>query len=131
MMKDMSDYGLNMRNITYKKKQSLEHRRKLISICEDSEDKECKTHVRKSFIYIISKAQAADVQETPQPPEVYIKKRFDTQSLIERFSFRVKGSFYLNNKERGLLKIHFCHTLRINIIWKSKLFSPKKSVTLT
>ena len=120
--------GLEMRNIIYKKKQSLEHRRKLISICENTEDKECKTYVRKSFIYIVSKAEA--VEEHPKPPEIFIKKRFDTQSLTERFSFRVKGSFYLN-QERNLLKVNFCHTLRINIIWKSKIFSPKKSVTLT
>ena len=120
--------GLDMRNITYKKKQSVQHRRKLISICENSEDKECKTYVRKSFIYIVSKAEG--MEEQLKAPEVFIKKRFDTKSLTERFSFRVKGAFYIN-QERNLLKVNFCHTLRINIIWKSKLFSPKKSVTLT
>lgn len=128
-MESLPNQGLDMRNIIYKKKQSLEHRRKLISICENSEDKECKTYVRKSFIYIVSKAETA--QEHPNPPEVFIKKRFDTKSLTERFSFRVKGTFYLNNQDRQLLKVNFCHTLRINIIWKSKIFSPKKSVTLT
>ena len=127
-MEQIPNQGLDMRNITYKKKQSLEHRRKLISICENSEDKECKTYVRKSFVYIVSKAEA--VEENPNPPEIFIKKRFDTKSLTERFSFRVKGSFYLN-QERTLFKVNFCHTLRINIIWKSKIFSPKKSVTLT
>lgn|SRR3989338_11689257 len=120
--------GLNMRNIIYKKKQSLEHRRKIISICENSEDKECKTYIRKSFIYIISKVEA--MGENQNPPEIFIKKRFDTKSLVERFSFRVKGAFYIT-RERNLFKVDFCHTLRINIIWKSKLFSPKKSVTLT
>ena len=127
-MKETPNQGLQMRNITYKKKQSLEHRRKLISICENSEDKECKTYVRKSFVYIVSKAESAE--EQPAAPEIYIKKRFDTKSLTERFSFRVKGSFYLT-QDRNLFKVNFCHTLRINIIWKSKIFSPKKSVTLT
>jgi hypothetical protein len=127
-MQDMPNLELNMRNITYKKKESLEHRRKLISICENSEDKECKTYVRKSFIYIVSKAQEAEAM--PNPPEVFIKKRFDTKSLVERFSFKVKGSFFIN-RDGKLLKVDFCHTLRINIIWKSKIFSPKKSVTLT
>jgi hypothetical protein len=126
---DSISKGVDMRNIIYKKKQSLEHRRKLISICENSEDKECKTYVRKSFIYIVSKVEA--VEANPNPPEVFIKKRFDTKSLTERFSFRVKGTFYINNAERHLMKVNFCHTLRINIIWKSKIFSPKKSVTLT
>ena len=127
-MRENFHTGLNMRNIIYKKKQSLEHRRKLISICENSEDKECKTYVRKSFVYIVSKAEG--MEEIPNPPEIFIKKRFDTKSLVERFSFKVKGSFYLT-KERILFKVNFCHTLRINIIWKSKIFSPKKSVTLT
>lgn len=127
-MQEMPNRDLNMRNITYKKKQSLEHRRKLISISENSEDKECKTYVRKSFIYILTKAE--EMAENYNPPEVFIKKRFDTKSLNERFSFRVKGAFYLN-KERNLFKVDFCHTLRINIVWKSKIFSPKKSVTLT
>ena len=127
-MESTPNQGLEMRNITYKKKQSLEHRRKLISICEHSEDKECKTYVRKSFIYIVSKAET--IEDQPKPPEVFIKKRFDTKSLTERFSFRVKGAFYIN-QERSLLKVNFCHALRIHIVWKSKLFSPKKSVTLT
>ena len=124
----MPKQGSEMRNIIYKKKQSLEHRRKLISICENSEDKECKTYVRKSFVYIVSKVENAE--EHPNPPEVFIKKRFDTKSLTERFSFRVKGAFYLK-QERSVVKVNFCHTLRINIVWKSKIFSPKKSVTLT
>src|SRR3989338_7916258 len=126
-MQDFPNIDLNMRNIIYKKKQSIEHRRKLISIAENSEDKECKTYVRKSFVYIVSKAETA---VEVNPPEIFIKKRFDTKSLIERFSFRVKGAFYIT-RERNLFKVDFCHTLRINIIWKSKLFSPKKSVTLT
>ena len=126
-MQELPNTGLDMRNIIYKKKQSFEHRRKLISISENSEDKECKTYVRKSFIYILSKAEK--VEENLNPPEIFIKKRFDTKTLSERFSFRVKGSFYLN-KDHGLFKVDFCHTLRINIIWKSKIFSPKKSVTL-
>ena len=126
-MQDIPNRDLNMRNIVYKKKQSIEHRRKLISIAENSEDKECKTYVRKSFVYIVSKAETAGEVNAP---EIFIKKRFDTKSLVERFSFRVKGSFYLT-REQSLFKVDFCHTLRINILWKSKIFSPKKSVTLT
>ncbi|MDZ4242793.1 MAG: hypothetical protein U1D99_08195, partial [Candidatus Omnitrophota bacterium] len=63
-------------------------------------------------------------------PEVYIRKRFNTRTCEEQFSFRVKGHFYIA-QERTQLKVDFCHTLRIHILWKSKLFSPKKPVTLT
>ena len=117
-----------MRDILYKKRQSLKNHRKMISINEHSEDKECKTHVRKSFIYIVK--GVAKVDGAVSQPDIYIKKFFDTKSGREDFSFRVKGAFFMT-RGHGIFKIHFCHTLKINITWKNKVFSPNKSVTLT
>ena len=117
-----------MRHILYKKRQSIKNRRKVISINEHTEDKECKTNVRKSFAYVVSLANPDE--KTLIEPQIYIKKSFDSKSQVEKFSFRVKGAFYMN-KERYTLKVDFCHTLKIDISWKNKVFSPKKSATLT
>ena len=117
-----------MRKILYKKKQSIPHRRKCITIDEKAEDKDCKTHVRKNFIYIVRKIKKT--QKKFAEPEVYIKKTFDSKSCVEGFSFRVKGSFNIN-RVRNTFNVDFCHTLKIDIKWKNKTFSPNKSATLT
>jgi hypothetical protein len=117
-----------MRKICYKKRQSLKNRRKRISIHEVSEDKDCKTDVQKSFIYIVSRV--SQVTGKTQNPEIFIRKAFDSRTRQEKFRFKVKGSFFLT-RDRNLFKVDFCHTLYIAIIWKNKIFSPKKSVTLT
>ncbi len=110
-----------MRDILYKKKQSLKNHRKTISINEHSEDKECKTHVRKSFVYIVTDVQG--IKESVSQPEIYITKSFDAKLYKEIFSFRVKGAFFMT-QERGIFKVNFCHALKINIAWKNKIFSP-------
>jgi hypothetical protein len=117
-----------MRDILYKKRESLKHRRKVISITEHSEDGQCRTAVRKSFIYIVTHAD--DVSKATGKPEVFIRKVIDNKRLEEKFCFRVKGCFYMT-RDRFILKVEFCHTLHIDIVWKNKVFSPKKSVTLT
>ena len=94
---------------------------------EASEDSQCLTNVRKTFIYL---AQEADKQEEVKPPVVHIKKSFDSVSRCERFAFRVKGIFYVN-RNRRLVKVGYCHTLRINLRWKASMTkTPKKSVSL-
>ena len=107
---------------------SLLNRSKAISVSETSEDKECKTYVRKNFVYIVS-PDVEPQEQTINPPDIYIKKSYDSKTKQERFSFRVKGSFYIT-RERAFYKVSFCHSLTINITWKLKVFSPK-SVTLT
>ena len=117
-----------MKRLLYRKKQSLKRRRKAISNKEYSEDKECKTRGRKSFVQKVSRVN--EVEQTDGKPEIFINKKFDKKSQQEEFSFRVKGTFFMT-REQSILKVTFCHTLRIDIHWKSKVFSPKKSVTLT
>ena len=117
-----------MREILYKKKQSLKSRRKMISLSERAEDQECKTYVRKSFIYFVTKV--TDLNQSLSQPEVFVKKSYNSKTKTETFSFRVKGNFYMT-RDRVNLKVKFCHSLRINIFWKTQGISPKKSVTLT
>jgi len=117
-----------MKDILYKKRQSLKNRHKVISISERSEDKDCKTHVRKSFAYMVSKTEPIDYGDGH--PEIYIKKSFNSKTREERFSFKVKGFFFMNQR-RSVLKVDFCHTLNIHIAWKKKAFSSNKSATLT
>ena len=80
-----------MKEILFKKMSDLKRRTKHISIGQESEDKDCKTHVQKSFSYIVSRVDQAE--EEVQPPQIYIKKAFNSKTLVEQFSFEVKGSF--------------------------------------
>lgn len=117
-----------MREILYRKKESEKKHRKMISINEHTEDGECKTHIRKGFVYIVRKVEQIDKKVAK--PEIYIVKSIDSKTRVEKFCFRVKGSFYLT-KDRSIVQVDFYHTLRICLYWKNKIFSPKKSVTLT
>ena len=117
-----------MKEILFKKMSDLKRKTKHLSISQHSEDKDCKTHVQKSFSYIVSMADQAD--EAVNAPQIYIKKTFNSKTMTEQFCFEVKGSFLLSNN-RFLTKVRFHHTLRIDILWKNKVFSPKKSAVLT
>ena len=115
-----------MREILHKTEGILQGRGKAITLREHAEEKECVTDVRKNFIYLATNALSEEKQCIPQ---VHIKKSFDSASHDEKFCFRVKGYFYVNHSRR-LMKVDYCHTLRINLHWKSKTSSPKKSVTM-
>ena len=117
---------LPMRDILHKTTAILHGRGKVVTLREHAEEKECITDVRKNFIYLASEAHG---EEEKSIPHVHIKKSFDSVTHDEKFAFRVKGFFYVNHSRR-LLKVDYCHTLRINLHWKSKLSSPKKSVTM-
>ena len=117
-----------MKNILYKKRQSIKNHRKVVSINEHSDEKDCVTHVRKSFSYIVSRTDNGKYEV--EVPEIFIKKAFDTKQCKENFSFRVRGAFFIK-QNIDIFKVDFCHTLKIELEWKNKAFSPKKSVTLT
>ena len=120
-------YTFAMKEILFKNATSVPKKRKAISISETSEDKECKTFVRKSFIYLVTPQMR--IEQTIPQPDITIRKFYCTKTKEEKFSFRVKGYFYIA-KEYCFLKVSFCHSLKINILWKAKVFSPK-SATLT
>ena len=115
-----------MRDIIHKTAGVLKGRGKVITLREHADEKECTTDVRKNFIYVSTEAQSEEKQPVPQ---VHIAKSFDSVHRDEKFSFRVKGFFYVNHGRR-LVKVAYCHTLRINLHWKVKASSPKKTVTM-
>ena len=117
-----------MREVLYRKWHSPQARRKMMSILETSDEQDCRTKVRKHFVYVVSQEEKMD--EAVNPPRIDIKKHVNTRTNEERFHFRVKGFFYIM-REQKLLKVRFCHSLNISIVWKKKIFSPQKSVTLT
>ena len=114
-----------MRDILHKTTAILQGRGKVITLREHAEEKECVTDVRKNFIYVATEAQSEEKKSIPQ---VHIKKSFDSVTRDEKFAFRVKGFFYVNHSRR-LMKVDYCHTLRINLHW-NKATSPKKTVTM-
>ncbi len=117
---------LPIRDVLHKTKEVLRGRGKTVIIREHSEDRECASDVRKTFIYI---AEEADIEGEAVTPQVHIEKSFDSANRNENFVFRVRGLFYVN-RNRRLVKVAYCHTLKILLHWKSKESSPKKSVTM-
>jgi len=115
-----------MRDILHKTTAILQGRGKVISLREHAEEQECITDVRKNFIYLATEAQSEGEQSVPR---VHIRKFFDSISHDEKFIFRVKGFFYVNHSRR-LMKVDYCHTLRINLHWKVAVSTPKKTVTM-
>lgn len=107
---------------------NAEARQKVITFSQITEDKQNITAVTKRFNYQVSLA------EEPAPemerPEVFINKYFDKNESVEKFEFKVRGYFYAS-KDNLLVRIDFEHDLNIEIYWKQKVFSPKKSVVLT
>lgn len=117
-----------MRKILYKKHIDLEKREKAYSIHSETEDRKCRTEVRKSFMYAVSKAKES--KPRPKLPLVFIRKTVDTKKGIEEFGFHVKGHFHITHKGEPM-KVRFHHTLDITIRWKAQHFSPNKSANLT
>jgi len=115
-----------MRDIFHKTTEVLHGRGKVITLREHTDEKECVTDVRKNFIYVAAQAQGEERQSIPQ---VHISKSFDSVCRDEKFSFRVKGFFYVNHARRRM-KVDYAHTLRINLHWKIKTSTPKKTVTM-
>ncbi len=115
-----------MRDILHKTTEVLQGRGKVIIVREHAEENECITDVRKNFIYL---AHEVTHEEKQGEPQVHIKKSFDSVSRDEKFSFRVKGFFYVD-RNRRLAKVDYCHTLRINLHWKANSPAPKKTVTM-
>ena len=117
-----------MREILYKKRESVKKRRKVISISESSDKKDYWTSVRKHFIYFVKREET--IGTDLQPPEIHIVKCFNSKTREEKFLFRVKGAFYIaegSQEGQNIFRVDFRHTLNINIKWKRKMFSPKKS----
>ncbi len=117
-----------MKKVRYKRLSEPKQGRKSFGISTRTIEKECNTFVRKKFNYKVSRTNV--IKPKVVPPQIHITKAFNTKRQIERFKFTVKGTFYLTHN-RVLVRVNFQHSLYIQIIWKAKDFSPKKSAVLT
>jgi len=117
-----------MKKVKYRKITNPKKGRKSLAISQRTEDKAAVTHIRKKFIYIVSRTKALNPQNNP--PQIFIRKAICTKRGIEIFSFRVKGTFYTTHK-RSFFKVRYQHVLNIRIYEKRKNLSPKESVVLT
>ncbi len=115
-------YTSNMKEVLHKKRSNLQKGTKLITICSQTADKDGKTRVRKSFLYSVGRAEK--IAFPVHPPQIYIRKSFDTEQKIEKFHFQVKGSFYTTNGEL-MAQVYFHHSLNVQILWK-KVFLPQQ-----
>jgi len=95
----------------------------MVSIDEFSQDKDAKTHVRKSFLYQVSVVEDGSLEE--RAPEIHIQKRIDTKRQFEEFCFRTNGSFCMSNGDQ-VVRVEFSHALKIQMHWKHKVFLPQK-----
>jgi len=116
-----------MKEMLHKTREAFHKRVKIVTIEENSEDKECVTNVRKDFVYVVCAAEEESTQN--DQPQIQIRKSFDTKTRSEKFAFKIKGSFFVN-KNRRIFRVLYCHALKIDLLWKVKVFSPKKSVTM-
>jgi len=117
-----------MKKILFRKLMDIEKGTKAFSITQKNEDKDCITHVRKSFVYQLCECEK--VNPEIKPPEIHMRKSLNTKKGLEKCHLEVKGAFFVTSK-RLLMKVNFQHSLDIQILWKTKIFSPKKSEVLT
>ena len=115
-----------MRNLLHKTREVLKGQGRIVLIAEHKEDRECRSDVRKEFVYV---AREAAMEEALPAPQVHIEKSYDSENRDEFFSLRVKGAMYVH-RHRRLMKIGYSHRLRIRLHWKDCVASPKKSVTM-
>ena len=111
-----------MREILYKNLTSLKNKRRVIFVSEKTENKDVLTRIHKVFIYVVTK-EVNTLEDLPAPV-FCITKNYNTKTKEEKFSFRVKGIFYVSKNKRYLM-IHFCHSLRVDISRKSKVYSSR------
>ncbi len=106
-----------MREISYKNLTSPKNGKRIISVNETNENKDCLTHVHKAFIYLVKKEE--NQEGVVAQPIFHIFKSFNTKTKAEKFSFRVKGMFHVV-KGAIVFTVYFCHSLRIDITHKAK-----------
>ena len=115
-----------MKDVLHKVRETVGGRGKIILITERAEDKQCVSDVRKKFIYV---AKEVDSDGGTATPQVRVEKYFDSKTNDEFFSMIVRGFFHVY-RNRRMVKVGYCHFLKIRLRWKIKNISPKNSVTM-
>ncbi len=109
-----------MKHITYSKKQLIANRGRVVTIRETVEDPDCDTHIRKSFVYLVSCVGA--IPKRLPSPDIRLFKNVDGSSQSEIFSLRVKGVVYYK-QGRDIVKVDYLHTLKVKMLWKTHVLS--------
>ncbi len=110
-----------MKNITYKKREFID-RGRVVSIRENSADKDCTTRVMKNFVYLVSRID--QIPEEIEAPQIRIIKKLEGASRAESFLFRIKGEIYIREK-RFIYRVQYCHSLHVHLLWKTHVLSSK------
>lgn len=110
-----------MKELLHRRRNNKIRGTKVVTISSRIDDLEGTTRVRKSFLYNVARTKEAAC--SVQPPEIYIRKFFDTEKKIEKFLFHVKGNFYTTDGDT-MAKVYFHHSLNVQILWKK--FLPTK-----
>jgi hypothetical protein len=110
-----------MKNILYKKREFVD-RGRVVSIRENSADKECATRVMKNFVYLISRAD--QIPQEIGAPQIRIVKKVEGEPKVETFLFRIKGEIYVKER-RFIFRVQYCHSLNVHIFWKNHVLSSK------
>lgn len=114
-----------IRNVTYKKHE-FPDRGRVISIRENSADKECATRVMKNFVYLVSRAD--EIPQNVPSPEIRMTKKVAEEGRCETFIFKVKGAIFVKEK-RFIYRVDYSHGLTVHMNWKNHVLS-SKPVTL-
>lgn len=113
-----------MKELLHRRRNNRARGTKVVTISSRIEDLEGITRVRKSFLYNV--VRTGETAFSVQPPEIYIRKFFDTEKKIEKFLFHVKGNFYTTDGST-MAKVYFHHSLNVQIAWKKVFLPPKVS----
>jgi len=112
--------GGKMKNVIYSKKDLTHHRGRAISVREKADDKQCDTSIRKSFVYLVHRADT--IPDKIPAPEVRVIKVIDSVSQREIFFLRVKGTVYFK-QNRFIHRVDYMHSLLVRMLWKSHVLS--------
>ncbi|MBF0618613.1 MAG: hypothetical protein HQL19_00415 [Candidatus Omnitrophica bacterium] len=116
-----------MKNVTYKKRSLPENRGRVVSVREALSDQECDSRSMKNYVYILSRADA--VPKDIPVPEIHVTKRIMNEGQDEAFFLKVKGIIY-TTKGRFIYKVDYCHSLTVQMHWKTHVLSSKDPAAL-
>ncbi len=116
-----------MKQLGYLKQELSRNRGRLISIRENMSDEDSDTATRKNFVYMVTRVDA--VPDELPVPQIRVIKKVATEQRYEGLLFKVKGVIYIK-KNRFIFQIRYCHSLCIQIYWKTHVLSSDKPAAL-
>ncbi|MBF0569378.1 MAG: hypothetical protein HQL18_01195 [Candidatus Omnitrophica bacterium] len=119
--------AVDMKNVTYLKRDLTGNKGRAVSVRESLASKECDSRVVKNYIYLVNSMDMIP-DETPSA-QIYVTKRINTETQQENFRFKVKGAIYIK-KNRFIYRVDYAHSLLIRIIHKTHVLSTQGPAAL-